>query len=72
MLRRIFGPTKDRNNMWRIKTNNELNSLNRNKNRVNCIKAERIRWFGRVDRMTNDRVDKKILCVEIDIYNISR
>jgi hypothetical protein len=27
ILRRIFGPTKERDGMWRIKTNDELNKL---------------------------------------------
>jgi len=35
ILRRIFGPTKDRDVTWRIKTNDELNKLIRNKNIIN-------------------------------------
>jgi hypothetical protein len=27
VLRRIFGPTKERNGTWRIKTNDELDEL---------------------------------------------
>ena len=27
IMRRIFGPVKDENGMWRISTNNELNKL---------------------------------------------
>jgi hypothetical protein len=27
ILRRIFGPTKDRDGTWRTKTNDELNNL---------------------------------------------
>jgi hypothetical protein len=46
---RIFGPTKDRDGTWRIKTNDELNNRNRNKNIVFYIKAQRLSWFGHVE-----------------------
>jgi hypothetical protein len=39
-LRRIFGPTKERDGTWRIKTNNELDDLIRHKNIINHIKAK--------------------------------
>ena len=42
ILRRIFGPTKDRDGTWGIKTNDELNNLIRNKNITNYIKAQRL------------------------------
>jgi hypothetical protein len=39
VLRRIFGPTKERDGTWRIKTNDELI---RHKNIINHIKAHRL------------------------------
>jgi len=39
---RIFGPTKERNGTWRIKTNDELDELIRHKNIINHIKAQRL------------------------------
>jgi len=45
ILRRIFGPTKE-NQIWRIKTNEELDKLIKHKNIVNYIKAQRLSWFG--------------------------
>jgi hypothetical protein len=42
ILRRIFVPTKDREGTWRIKTNDELNNLVRNKNIINYIKAQNL------------------------------
>ena len=42
VLRRIFGPTKERDDTWRIKTNDELDELIRNKNIINHIKAQRL------------------------------
>jgi len=35
-LRRIFGPTKE-NQIWRVKTNEELDKLIKHKNIINCI-----------------------------------
>jgi hypothetical protein len=45
VLRKIFGPTKQRDGTWRIKTNNELDKLIRQKNIINHIKAQRLSWF---------------------------
>ena len=41
ILRRIFGPTKE-NQIWRIKTNEELDKLIKHKNIVNHIKAQKL------------------------------
>ena len=38
VLRKIFGPTKERDDTWRIKTNDELDKLIRHKNVINYIK----------------------------------
>jgi len=59
ILRRIFGPTKDRDGTWGIKTNDELNNLIRNKNITNYIKVQRFGWFGHAHQMTNYRMVKK-------------
>ena len=40
VLRRIFGPPKERDGTWRIKTNDELDELIRHKNIINHIKAQ--------------------------------
>jgi hypothetical protein len=54
ILRRIFGPTKE-NQIWRIKTNEELGKLKKRKNIVNHIKAQRLSWFGHAQRMPDTR-----------------
>jgi hypothetical protein len=46
VLRRIFGPTKERDGTWRIKPDDELDELIRHKSIINCIKAQRLSWFG--------------------------
>ena len=38
VLREIFGPTKERDGTWRIKTNDELEKLIKHKNIINYIK----------------------------------
>jgi hypothetical protein len=38
VLRRISGPTKERDGIWRIKTNDELDDIIREKNKINHTK----------------------------------
>ena len=59
ILRRIFGPTKE-NQIWKIKSNEELDKLIKHKNIVNYIKAQRLSCFGHVQRMSDTRTVKKI------------
>ena len=60
VLRRIFGPTKERDDTWRIKTKDELDELIRHKNVINHIKAQRLSWFGQLHRMPEERMVKKV------------
>jgi hypothetical protein len=60
ILRRIFGPTKERDGMWRIKTNDKLHKLIGNKTTINYIKSQRLGWLGHVRRMPDERMVKKI------------
>jgi hypothetical protein len=50
VLRKIFGPTKERDGTWRIKTNDELDKLIRYKNIINYIQAQRLIWFGHLNQ----------------------
>jgi hypothetical protein len=60
VLRRIFGPTKGRDGTWRIKTNDELDELITHKNIINHIKAQRLSWFGHLQRMPEERKVKRV------------
>jgi hypothetical protein len=60
VLRRICGPTKEKDGVWRIESNEELNRLTGNKKIINYIKAQRLAWFGHVERMPNNNMVKKI------------
>jgi hypothetical protein len=61
VLRRICGPTKEKDGTWRIKSNEELNRLTGNKNIINYIKAQRLAWFGHVHRMPDNSMVKKYM-----------
>jgi CRISPR/Cas system CSM-associated protein Csm2 small subunit len=60
VLRRIYGPTKESNGTWRIKSNDKLNRLIGNKNIINCIKARRLAWFGHVHCMQYNSMVRKV------------
>ena len=60
ILRGIFGPTKE-NQIWRIKTNEELDKMIKYRNIVNYIKALRLSRFGHIYRMADTRTTKKML-----------
>jgi hypothetical protein len=59
ILRRVFGPTKE-NQIWRVKTNEELDKLIKHKNINNYIKAQRLSRLSHVKRMPDTRTVKKI------------
>ena len=45
---------------WRIKNNEESDKLIKHENIVNYIKAQRLSWFGHIQRMPETRAAKKI------------
>ena len=54
ILRRIFGPKRDKNGEWRRLHNEELHILYLSPNIVRVIKSRRLRWAGHVARMEAD------------------
>ena len=59
ILRGIFWPTKE-NQTWRVKNNEELDKLIKHENIVTHIKAQRLSWFGHIQRMPKARAAKKL------------
>jgi hypothetical protein len=59
LLRKIYGPAYD-NGIWRIRTNKELMALYQELDIVAEIKKPRLRWVDQVERMSEDRVIKKL------------
>jgi hypothetical protein len=51
IIRKIFGPTKEDDGMWRIKTNKEFDKLIKHRNIKNYVKSQRLSWFGHINRM---------------------
>ena len=60
ILRKIFGPTKEANGIWRIKTNKELDELIKQRNIIHYVKAQRYSWFGHTNRMPETSIVKRI------------
>ena len=58
--RKIFGPTKEVNGIWRIKTNKELDELIKHRNIINYVKSQRLSWFGHINRMPGTSIVKRI------------
>ena len=60
MLRKFFGPTKEENGSWRIKTNIELDELIKHRNIIKYVKVQRLIWIGHINRMPETGIVKKI------------
>ena len=61
VVRKIYGPTQDNDGAWRIKTNEELESLIKKKIYiVRFIKLQRLRWAAHVIRMDTTRTVQKL------------
>ena len=62
MLRRIFGPKRDKvTGEWRKLHNEELKGLYSSPNIVQVIKSRRMRWAGHVARMGEGRGVYRVL-----------
>jgi len=59
ILRIIFGPTYE-NGSWRIKTNEELDKLIKHENIINFARAQKLGWYGHIERMQETRMVKAI------------
>ena len=58
-MRKIFGPTHE-NGSWRIKTNQELDKTIKHKDIINLATAQRLGWYGHIERMQETRMVKAI------------
>jgi hypothetical protein len=60
VLTKIYGPTQNNDETWRIKTNEEQETLIKKENIVRFIKSQRLRWAVHVIRMDTKRTVKKL------------
>jgi len=61
VLRRIFGPKKDKTGEWRKLHNEEINELYSSPSIVQVIKSRRMRWAGHVASMGEGRGVYRVL-----------
>jgi len=60
ILRKIYRPVKE-NELWRIRRNDELETIIKGENIVRFIKCKRIRWLVHIERMQDTEFPKKML-----------
>ena len=60
ILRKIYGPVKD-DELWRVRRNDELETIIKGENIVRSIKCQRIRLLGHIERMQDTAIPKKML-----------
>jgi hypothetical protein len=60
IIRKIYGPVME-NNVWRIRYNEEINTLLKGEDIVRLIKSQRIKWLGHVERMEDNTMPKRML-----------
>jgi hypothetical protein len=65
IFRRIYGH-KYEDGEWKIRTNRELEELNKGENIVKCIKGQRISWLGYLERLEEVRMPQKIFTRELE------
>jgi hypothetical protein len=61
VLRRIFGPERDKDGLWRKLHNKEFHSLYSLPNTVSVIKSRMMRWAGHVENMGERRGVYRVL-----------
>jgi hypothetical protein len=58
LLRRIYGPVQNEEG-WRMRSNDELEKLMRTEDAVKYIRAQRIKCWGKLNRMEKNRNREK-------------
>jgi hypothetical protein len=67
VYRRILGPVYDNGKEnWRILTNKEFYAILKKPTITEKIRLHRLRWFGHVQRMEEDRIPKRVLYMNLE------
>jgi hypothetical protein len=62
VYRRILGPVYDNEKEnWRILTNKEIYVILKTPTITETIRLHRLRWFGHVQRMEDNKIPKRVL-----------
>lgn len=64
VVRRICGATFV-NGRWKCKTNEEVDALLKKETIINFVKTSRLRWAGHVARMERERMQSRVLEMEL-------
>jgi hypothetical protein len=67
VYRRILGPVYDnKKEKWRILTNKENYAMVQKPTITETIRLNRLRWFGHVQRMEENRIPKRVLYMNLE------
>jgi hypothetical protein len=65
--RRILGPVYDnKKENWRILTNKDIYAIVRKPTITETIRLCRLRWFGHVQRMEDNRIPERVLYMNLE------
>jgi hypothetical protein len=66
VYRRILGPVYDNEKEnWRILTNKEIYATVKKPTITETVRLNRLRWFGHVQRMEENRIPKRVLYMNL-------
>jgi hypothetical protein len=72
VYRRILGPVYDsEKENWRILNNKEIYASVKKPTIIETIRLNRLRWFGHVQRMEENRIPKRVLCMNLATTRLS-
>jgi hypothetical protein len=67
VYRRILGPVYDNEKEnWRTLTNKEMYAIVKKLTITETIRLHRLRWFGHVQRMEENRISKRVLYMNLE------
>jgi hypothetical protein len=59
-MKKLYGPIKNQDENWRVRTNEEIYFLMKHEDIGRYVKAHRIRWIGHIVRMDKERTVQRI------------
>ena len=63
-----MGPVYDnKKENWRILTNKEIYAMVKKPTITETVRLHGLRWFGHVQRMEENRIPKRVLCMNLEI-----
>jgi hypothetical protein len=66
VYRRILSPVHDREKEnWRILNNKEIYASVKKPTIIETIRLNILRWFGHIQRMEDNRIPKRVLCMNL-------